>query len=49
VSFYDSIYLALAAAVRDGRMVTADEKLCNAIQDSPLAPLVIFLGNMPAS
>lgn len=43
-SYYDSIYLALAST-GNGRMVTADEKLCNALRDTPLADLVLFIGN----
>ena len=44
-SFYDSTYLALAVAC-NGRMITADEKLCNALKDTPVAERVIFLGDM---
>ena len=43
-SFYDSIYLALAITA-NGRMVTADEKLCNALQNTPMADVVMFIGN----
>jgi predicted nucleic acid-binding protein len=43
-SFYDSIYLALAVAA-DGRMVTADEKLCNALGNTPLAKHLVQLGD----
>jgi len=41
-SFYDSIYLALAVTAQ-GRMVTADEKLCNALRDTPLAERVLWI------
>lgn len=41
-SFYDSVYLALAS-VSGGTMVTADEKLCNALQGTPLAELAMPL------
>jgi predicted nucleic acid-binding protein len=44
-SFYDSIYVALAV-VCNGRMVTADEKLCNALKDSPLAERVMMIGDV---
>jgi len=47
-SFYDSVYLALAA-ISNGLMVTADEKLCNALQGTPMEKLVIFVGNMVLS
>lgn len=43
-SFYDSIYLALAVAA-DGRLVTADEKLCNALGHTPLARHLVQLGD----
>jgi len=41
-SFYDSIYLALAVAAQ-GRMVTADEKLCNALRATPLAERLLWI------
>lgn len=41
-SFYDSIYLALAVTAQ-GRMVTADEKLCNALRATPLAERVLWI------
>lgn len=41
-SFYDSIYLALAVSVQ-GRMVTADEKLCNALRATPLAERLLWI------
>lgn len=44
-SFYDSIYLALAV-VCNGRMVTADEKLCNALKDTPMVERVVMVGDM---
>ncbi|MBK5275991.1 MAG: type II toxin-antitoxin system VapC family toxin [Desulfuromonadales bacterium] len=44
-SFYDSIYLALAVTV-NGRMVTADEKLCNALKDTSMAERVIMIGDL---
>lgn len=43
-SFYDSLYLALAA-VSNGRMLTADEKLCNAMKGTSMANAVMFIGN----
>lgn len=44
-SFYDSIYLALAVAC-NGRMITADEKLCNALKDTQLAERVVVVGDV---
>jgi predicted nucleic acid-binding protein len=44
-SFYDSIYIALAVAC-NGRMITADEKLCNALKGTPMAQRVVMIGNM---
>lgn len=41
-SFYDSIYLALAVTTH-GRMVTADEKLCNALNGTPLAERILWI------
>lgn len=43
-SFYDSIYLALAV-VNNGRMITGDEKLFNALQNTPMAGFVVSLAN----
>ena len=43
-SFYDSIYLALAV-VSNGRMITADEKLCNALENTSLAERVVMIGD----
>ena len=44
-SFYDSIYLALAVA-SNGRMVTADEKLYNALKDTPMTERLVMIGEM---
>jgi predicted nucleic acid-binding protein len=44
-SFYDSIYLALAVSC-DSRMVTADEKLCNALKGTLLAERVVMIGEL---
>ncbi len=44
-SFYDSIYLALAVAF-NCRMITADEKLCNALKGTPLAERMVMIGDM---
>ena len=44
-SYYDSVYLALAK-VSGARMVTADEKLCNALHGTSLADSVIFIGDI---
>ena len=41
-SFYDSIYLALAVSAQ-GRMVTADGKLCNALRNTPLAERLLWI------
>jgi predicted nucleic acid-binding protein len=43
-SFYDSLYLALAVLAQ-GRMVTADEKLCHALMGTPLATRVVLIGD----
>lgn len=45
-SFYDSIYLALAVSAQ-GRMVTADEKLCNALRDTSLAERLLWIEDVP--
>jgi predicted nucleic acid-binding protein len=42
-SFYDSIYLALAVTT-DSIMITADEKLRNALQNTPLAERIAWVG-----
>jgi len=42
-SVYDSIYLALAVAL-ECQLVTADERLVNALAAGPLAPHVLWLG-----
>ena|ERR1039457_1793637 len=47
-SFYDSIYLALAVTVQ-GRMVTADEKLCNALRDTPLSERLLWIEDAPVT
>ena len=44
-SFYDSVYMALAV-VCNGRLVTADEKLCNALRNTSIAGQVVFIGDM---
>lgn len=43
-SFYDSAYLAVAV-MSNGRMVTGDEKLCNALRGTPIADMVISIGD----
>jgi predicted nucleic acid-binding protein len=42
-SVYDSVYVALAVAL-DCRLVTADERVVNALQGGPLTPHVTWLG-----
>ncbi len=42
---YDSLYLALASEL-DLPLITADEKLCNALRGTPLAPRVVWLARM---
>lgn len=42
-SVYDSVYLALAVAL-EGRLATADERMTNALADTPLAPHVAWIG-----
>lgn len=42
-SVYDSVYLALAVAL-DCRLVTADERLTNALGDGPLGRHVLWVG-----
>ncbi len=44
-SFYDSVYLALAVAC-NGRLVTADEKLCNALRNTSITGQVVFIGDI---
>jgi len=44
-SIYDSIYLALAVAC-NGRMVTADAKLCNSLRDTQMAERVVMFGDL---
>lgn len=44
-SYYDSIYIALAVAC-NGRMVTADEKLCNALKGTSMAQRVVMIADM---
>lgn len=41
-SFYDSVYLALAV-MKNGRMITGDEKLCKALHGTPMANLVFSI------
>lgn len=45
-SFYDSIYLALAVSAQ-GRMVTADGKLCNSLRDTPLVARLLWIEDAP--
>lgn len=47
-SFYDSIYLALAVTT-NGVMITADEKLRNSLQNTPLADRIAWIGDSIAS
>jgi predicted nucleic acid-binding protein len=42
-SVYDSIYVALAVAL-ECRLATADERLANAIEETPLARHVVWIG-----
>ncbi len=42
---YDSLYVALASS-EDAPLVTADEKLFNALSQGPLAPHVVWVGNI---
>ena len=39
---YDSLYVALAVQL-DGRLVTADEKLYNALKDGPLGARILWV------
>jgi predicted nucleic acid-binding protein len=43
LSFYDSLYLALAVMAQS-RMITADEKLYNALRRTPLEARVVLIG-----
>lgn len=43
-SVYDSLYLALAVQ-ESAVMVTADERLVNALRDGPLASFVLWIGD----
>jgi predicted nucleic acid-binding protein len=45
-SAYDSMYLALAEALST-RMVTADRRMYNALQNSPFARLVLWVEDGP--
>ena len=43
---YDSMYLALAL-LNDCRMVTADRKLCRALEGGPFAALTLWVEELP--
>ena len=43
---YDTVYLALAVAL-ECRLITADERLVNALAGSPFAASVAWLGELP--
>ncbi len=43
---YDSLYVALALAL-NGRLVTGDERLCNALEQTPFASSVIRVQDVP--
>jgi len=43
-SFYDSVYLALAV-LTNSILITADKKLCNALQGSHLAERLMWVGD----
>jgi predicted nucleic acid-binding protein len=43
-TLYDSIYLALATAM-DCKLVTADQKFYNAIQNTPFASSVLWVAD----
>lgn len=45
-SLYDCLYVALAALL-DGRMVTADRKLYEAVADGPLGEHVLWVDDIP--
>ncbi len=44
---YDSLHLALAVQL-GGRLVTADQKLCNSLAGSPWAGYIRWVGDLPA-
>jgi predicted nucleic acid-binding protein len=43
---YDCVYLALAVQL-SGRMVTADQKLCNSLAGTPWASNICWVANLP--
>lgn len=43
---YDCLYLALAMQT-SGHMVTADQRLFNAVSTTPYAPFICWVGNAP--
>jgi predicted nucleic acid-binding protein len=43
---YDCVYLALAVQL-GGRMVTADQRLCNSLTGTPWAPSICWVGTLP--
>jgi predicted nucleic acid-binding protein len=43
---YDSLYLVLALQL-GGQMVTADERLCNSLSNTPWASSVLWVENVP--
>ena len=43
---YDSLYLALAVQL-GGRMLTADQRLCNSLAGTPRAPFVCWVADLP--
>ncbi len=45
-SLYDCLYIALAALL-DGRMVTADRRLYDALSDGPLAGQLLWVEDIP--
>jgi predicted nucleic acid-binding protein len=45
-SVYDCLYLALAVQP-GGRMVTADQRLCNSLAATPWAAYICWVGNLP--
>jgi predicted nucleic acid-binding protein len=46
-SVYDSVYVALAVR-EDARLVTADRRLFNALQPTPLARYLCWIEDLPA-
>jgi len=44
-SFYDSVYLALAMA-QECRLVTADQRLWNALKDTPARDFLAWVGDL---